>query len=315
MVAVFISYARSDRDFAKRIAGQLTRAGHSVWWDWNLIAGEQFRATITKKLDEADKVVVLWTAHSASSAFVVDEATRAREAGKLVPVSVSGSKPSLGFGDLHTIDFVDEEISMQRICAALEGRVYTVFVPNTGGRRSPPVIYVVLGAAAAVGALTLLAFSNIHSSHKSSHIPIIPQATPSFSCEKYAVLPESDRVPQSDILCYDKDASDADYKMGILYWIIINKMSANDAEKLVHQQREWIKERNQNCPVSDNDLMTPDGKVKLPFLAQKAHCLKLEAEKRYAELQRQADLIGSRGDQAQNSTGVMGSSVQKRTEP
>ena len=190
MVAVFISYARSDRDFAKRIAGQLTRAGHSVWWDWNLIAGEQFRATITKKLDEADKVVVCgprilllplsWSMKRQSTGgWQTCSSIRFR------------LKAVFGFGDVHTIDFVDEEISMQRICAALEGRVYTVFVPNTGGRRSPPVIYVVFGAAAAVGALTLLAFSNIHSSHKSSHIPIIPQATPSFSCEKYAVLPKS----------------------------------------------------------------------------------------------------------------------------
>lgn len=314
MVAVFISYARPDRDFANRIADQLIKAGHSVWWDWNLIGGEQFRSTIAQKLDEADKVIVLWTEHSTSSAFVVDEATRAREAGKLVPVSVSRSKPPLGFGDLHTIDFINEKISIQEISAALEGRIYTAFNQNSGSRIKPPIFYIVLGATISIVAITLLAFNSLRNSKNASHIPMNPQAAPSFSCDKYAMSFEEERTPQDDILCYDKEAADADQNMGNLYWILMRRLSAYDAERLLHQQLEWIKQRNQNCPAHEDDLRTPDGKVKQMLLAQKAHCLKLEFEKRYAELQKQANLIGG-GDKAQSSKNSIDLSALSRAEP
>ena len=148
-----------------------------------------------------------------------------------------------------------------------------------------------------------------------SRIPINPQASPSFSCEKYITSPDTERSPQEDILCYDKEAADADQKMGQLYQIIRFKMSPNDSVELARQQLEWLKQRDQNCPARFDDLKTPDGKVNLLLLAQKAHCLKLESEKRYTELQKQADLIGSKGDRAQSSKNAIDLSAQKGTEP
>lgn len=70
MASIFLSYAREDFARAKRVANALTSAGHSVWWDRELHAGERFSAEIDKTLKTSDFVVVLWSRHSIDSAWV-----------------------------------------------------------------------------------------------------------------------------------------------------------------------------------------------------------------------------------------------------
>lgn len=101
MVSCFISYSRVDREFATELAEKLKKVGHDVWLDSNLQGGQQYRAEIYDKIDQVDKVIVLWTKTSIESRWVLDEATLALEFGKLVPVGVV--RPPLGFGQEHTI--------------------------------------------------------------------------------------------------------------------------------------------------------------------------------------------------------------------
>src|ERR1700722_7131396 len=77
MTDVFISYAREDRSQAAELAQLLEEAGYTVWWDWRLVGGSQYREIIDAKLTEARKVIVLWSVRSVGSAFVIDEAQEA----------------------------------------------------------------------------------------------------------------------------------------------------------------------------------------------------------------------------------------------
>jgi TolB-like protein len=101
---VFLSYSRADRKSALAVVRVLEDAGYRVWWDGLLEGGERFSQTTEAALTQARAVVVLWSKTSASSHWVHDEATRGRETGRLVPLSIDGSLPPLGFGQFQSID-------------------------------------------------------------------------------------------------------------------------------------------------------------------------------------------------------------------
>ena len=101
---VFLSYSRADRKAALAVVRVLEHAGYRVWWDGLLEGGERFSNTTETELEHARAVVVLWSKTSASSHWVHDEATRGRESGRLVPLSIDGSLPPLGFGQFQSID-------------------------------------------------------------------------------------------------------------------------------------------------------------------------------------------------------------------
>ena len=101
---VFLSYSRSDREQAMKIIAVLDNAGFTVWWDGLLEGGERFAETTATALDQAKAVVVLWSKTSIGSHWVHDEATRGRQNGRLVPLSIDASEPPLGFGQFQCID-------------------------------------------------------------------------------------------------------------------------------------------------------------------------------------------------------------------
>ena len=107
MANLFLSYGRDDADAAGRIAAALEKAGHSVWWDKHIGGGSQFAKEIGRALDEADVVLVLWTSRSIESPWVRDEASAGRDRGRLVPLSLDGTLPPLGFRQFHAIDLGD----------------------------------------------------------------------------------------------------------------------------------------------------------------------------------------------------------------
>ncbi|HEX4846613.1 MAG TPA: TIR domain-containing protein [Novosphingobium sp.] len=102
--SVFLSYARADQKRARQVIGVLEQAGLRVWWDGLLEGGETFLPTTEAALESADAVVVLWTRTSVDSHWVRDEATRGRERGCLVPVSLDGSHAPLGFRQFQAIN-------------------------------------------------------------------------------------------------------------------------------------------------------------------------------------------------------------------
>src|SRR3954471_494785 len=104
MAQVFLSYAREDRSCTAALTRVLEAAGHKVWWDRHIDSGEEFAAEIETELDRADVVVVAWSASSVKSRWVRDEAGVGGDAGRLVPVSIDGTLPPMGFRQFHSMD-------------------------------------------------------------------------------------------------------------------------------------------------------------------------------------------------------------------
>jgi adenylate cyclase len=104
MADVFISYAREDRDTARRFADSFQSAGLSVWWDDALRSGEAFDETIERALREAKAVVVLWSRSSVVSRWVRAEATQADRNRTLVPVTIEPCQRPIIFELTHTAD-------------------------------------------------------------------------------------------------------------------------------------------------------------------------------------------------------------------
>lgn len=104
MAGVFLSYDREDSDRARQLAQALEKAGHEVFWDLHVRGGAQFSKVIEEALKAANAVVVLWSRQSIESAWVKDEAAVGRDTGRLVPVTIDGTEPPLGFRQFQTID-------------------------------------------------------------------------------------------------------------------------------------------------------------------------------------------------------------------
>jgi hypothetical protein len=118
MTAVFISYARHDRSLVRELASDLRAASVSVWWDYELYAGDNFHDAILAALDAAHAVVVVWSDTSVRSLWVRDEATRALRQGKLVAThlpSFNLENLPLGFGQIHSTDVYDREGTLRAL--------------------------------------------------------------------------------------------------------------------------------------------------------------------------------------------------------
>lgn len=109
MADVFISYAREDRGRAQSLAHVLETAGRSVWWDREILPGNDFTAVIGAELAAAKAVVVIWSAASIASGWVRDEAHEGLERQALVPVLVDGVEPPMGYRSIHAADLTGWE--------------------------------------------------------------------------------------------------------------------------------------------------------------------------------------------------------------
>jgi tetratricopeptide (TPR) repeat protein len=104
MASLFLSYSREDIELIEPLAVALEQGGHDLWWDHHIAGGEEFSGVIEQALEAADVVVVAWTCTSVKSPWVRDEAGHGRDTARLVPVTLDGCSPPLGFRQYQTID-------------------------------------------------------------------------------------------------------------------------------------------------------------------------------------------------------------------
>lgn len=97
MTDIFISYAHEDQPFVRRIVPGLEAEGFSVWWDHTIPPGKSWDTFIAKGIAEARCCIVVWSPHSIGSDWVKEEATLGKDARKLLPVTIDGAEPPVGF--------------------------------------------------------------------------------------------------------------------------------------------------------------------------------------------------------------------------
>lgn len=104
---VFLSYSRSDQPVAGQVLAALAAAGINVWWDGLLHGGARYNDVTEYRLEHAYAVITLWSQASIHSHWVHDEAMRGRDRGCLLPASIDGSEPPLGFRQFQWVTLFD----------------------------------------------------------------------------------------------------------------------------------------------------------------------------------------------------------------
>jgi TolB-like protein/Tfp pilus assembly protein PilF len=163
---LFLSYAHADEAQARRIATALGQSGHTVWWDALIEGGATYAKTIGSALETADVVIVLWSKTSVESDWVRDEAGQGRDRHRLVPISLDGTLPPLGFRQYQTIDFshwrgrrdAREFVALERAIATATGYAAPVAAARKTriSRRAALIGGGAAGAAAIYGATYLV---------------------------------------------------------------------------------------------------------------------------------------------------------------
>ena len=103
-VTLFMSYAHEDKPRAQRVAKALEQLGYTLWWDALIEGGAVYAKSIDTAIDAADAVLVLWSGSSVESGWVRDEAAQGRDRNRLIPLSLDGTRPPLGFRQYQVID-------------------------------------------------------------------------------------------------------------------------------------------------------------------------------------------------------------------
>lgn len=200
MATVFLSYAREDSPRIRPLVAVLEKDGHTVWWDEQVAGGDQFTQAIQDALDKADAVVVAWSKASVQSAWVRDEAAHGRDSGKLVPVTIDGSMPPLGFREYQAIDLSSWSGRGSRQIGPLKKAIAAKAGRKPAEQRAEPAEVaprrsrrgwlwaIAAAAAAAVAAVGLVATGVIDS----------PVAAPTEETPSIAVLPFADLSPARD---------------------------------------------------------------------------------------------------------------------
>jgi hypothetical protein len=116
MAHIFISYDSEDREVALEIVTCLEAAGWSVWWDRRIPTGKTWRSVLDQALEEMDCMLVLWSARSIESHWVIEEAEEGRSRGKLLPLLIESVRPPRGFREIQALSFVDWDRSAQAAC-------------------------------------------------------------------------------------------------------------------------------------------------------------------------------------------------------
>ena len=157
---VFFSYSRLDQKRAVPIIRAIEAAGYAVWWDGMLEAGSKYLERTEEALVGARAVVVLWSKTSVSSNWVRDEAMSGREVSRLVPLSLDGVEPPLGYRQFQVTDFSNwrgrtdgpEMIAVLRGLAKLHDRPMPTFVAAPAANGSFSRRTLLLGGAVMVAA-------------------------------------------------------------------------------------------------------------------------------------------------------------------
>ncbi len=101
---VFISYARSTEPQAEQAAEALRALGYGVWRDDALPAHRAYADVIEERLAAAKAVLVIWSADATRSEWVRSEADRARNARKLVQLTLDGAALPMPFDQIQCAD-------------------------------------------------------------------------------------------------------------------------------------------------------------------------------------------------------------------
>jgi hypothetical protein len=111
MAQIFISYSRKDIGFARKLAGDLEKAGYEVWWDLtDLRGGDDWPRVIPAAIESSQYVIVVLSPNSALSDWVEKEYTQALSLHKkIIPIMLARTGVPFALNTINYIDFTGED--------------------------------------------------------------------------------------------------------------------------------------------------------------------------------------------------------------
>jgi hypothetical protein len=107
MAKVFVSYRTIDAPAALKVASDIRRAGHEVWFDqWEIGIGDSIVERMNAGLSQADFVVLCYSSQGVEAPWVMREWTSALAAQldgqgvRVLPAILTGGRPPALLADL-----------------------------------------------------------------------------------------------------------------------------------------------------------------------------------------------------------------------
>ena len=100
---IFLSYARGDHSYVRRLAGRLAAAGLSPWYDERLTPGRRWSAEIERNIARCAAFVVVVSPSAMASAWVERELDLAERLGKPILPLQLGSTDWWRLADLQVV--------------------------------------------------------------------------------------------------------------------------------------------------------------------------------------------------------------------
>jgi hypothetical protein len=123
MPQIFISYSRKDIAFARKLAGDLEKAGYDVWWDLtDLRGGDDWPRVIPAAIETSQYVIVVLSPNSAVSDWVAKEYTQALDLRKkIIPIMLKPSRVPFALNTINYVNFASGEYidNLNNLLAAL----------------------------------------------------------------------------------------------------------------------------------------------------------------------------------------------------
>jgi Tol biopolymer transport system component len=105
MTSIFISYDRDNKPFIQELAGKLRRVYDEVWFDQDLLGGQNWADEIRRQIERADIFMFMLSAESVQSQYCKLEFDEAQKLKKpILPVKINTVEPP---GFLHEYQYVD----------------------------------------------------------------------------------------------------------------------------------------------------------------------------------------------------------------
>ena len=131
MTQIFISYSRKDIAFARRLAGDLEKAGYVVWWDiTDLRGGDDWVRVIPEAIETSDFFIVVLSPHSTASEWVRKEYTQALSLRKrVIPLMLETTAVPFALNTINYLDFTSPAAYADNLNALLLALGYTGDLP------------------------------------------------------------------------------------------------------------------------------------------------------------------------------------------
>jgi peptidoglycan hydrolase-like protein with peptidoglycan-binding domain len=103
---IFVSYSKDDAVRVQVLVAAIEREGWKVFWDQEILPGEDWESSIGVHLDAAPVVIAVWSKHSVKSRYVRSETNRANKRNVVVPVLIDAVEPPFGLEHIQAADLV-----------------------------------------------------------------------------------------------------------------------------------------------------------------------------------------------------------------